>query len=769
MASLSTLVVKLVGETGPFVAAMEDAQKKAKSAGGGIADSLNGALGTIGNVAKFAAGAAVAGAAAIGTAAFAAAMDVDSAYDSIIVKTGATGASLDGLKKDFDAVFTAIPTSAEKAGATIGELNSRLGITGKPLQDLSKNVLEMTRLLGGDAVTSAQLYSRVIGDWGIPTADASKSLNELFVVSQKTGVGTDKLMEQVVQFGSPMRLMGFSFRDTAALLGKWEKEGVNAELVMGSLRIAAGKFAKEGKPLRESLLSTFDAIKNNKNATAALAQGMQVFGAKAGPDMVAAIREGRFATEDLVAAMGNAGDAIADTASATEDFPEKFQKMKNKVESALAPLGNLIMAGIGDAMDALGPLLDKGMAMIKDFTDGATAAGGFNPLEGIANVFYGLAGTDTTSIFQGLGDAFLNLETIVQPILDGIVNGFQTILLWMQTNWPLIQQTIQTAWNNIQATVGPAVQAIGNFIQSVFGAVGTFLSTHGEDIKKFLGDTWATIRSIVEPVIQWFYDTITTVFGGLATWINDNQGEVQRIFQGVWDGIKMFVGTVLELIRGVVNVVLSLLKGDVQGALDAIKNTFVNIWEGIKGYVGQAVETMRMILAIVWFKIREAVENAWNGIRQGIETAWDNITTFFSTLPAKLFEAGKAIMEGLWNGIKSMFKNIGDGLSNFFQNTLDDIKKKLGIASPSTVFAEMGTQLMAGLAVGINRSAGLPQLALDASIGALSANITPGSARAGDGASLSNTYHNNFYDTLSTKMFLEQQRADSLRRIGDRM
>ena len=77
-----------------------------------------------------------------------------------------------------------------------------------------------------------------------------------------------------------MRLMGFSFQDTAALLAKWEKEGVNAELVMGSLRIAAGKFAKDGKPLRDSLLATFDAIKNNKNATAALAQGMQVFAAR---------------------------------------------------------------------------------------------------------------------------------------------------------------------------------------------------------------------------------------------------------------------------------------------------------------------------------------------------------------------------------------------------------------------------------------------------------------------------------------------------------
>ena len=767
MATIATLVAKLVGDIGPFQASMKQAEQESKGIGERIAGGMNGALSSIGNVAKIAAGATVAGVAAIGTAAFAAGMDIDKAYDAIITKTGATGPALDGLKKDFDAVFTSIPTSAELAGNTISELNRRLGLTGAPLQNLSKDVLEMSRLLGGDAVTNAQLYSRVIGDWSIPTADASKSLNQLFVISQKTGVGTEKLMEQVVQFGSPMRLMGFSFQDTAALLAKWEKEGVNAELVMGSLRVAAGKFAKEGKPLRESLLSTFDSIKKNKDATAALAQGMAVFGAKAGPDMVAAIREGRFATEDLVAAMSNADNAIANTADATADFPEKFEVMKNKVEKALAPIGLMIMDGISKAMDALGPILDKGLGLIQDFIDGATAAGDFDPFQGLANVFYSLAGTDTGSVFQSIGDALVNLQSVAQPIIDAFIGGLQSIWNWVQTNGPTIIDGVITGVQNAYNSIQPILQSIYTVVSGVFNAVRGFVAEHGADIQATFQQAWSTIGEIVNGIRQ----IVEQVWGAIAQWVSDNQETIKGIFTVAWNTIKIVVGSVLDIIRGIVNAVLALLKGDTQGALDAIKNIFVNIWDRIKDTVSQAVESVRMLLLIVWAKIKEAVENAWAGIRKGIEDAWDGIVNFFKSLPETLFNIGKSIMEGLWNGIKSMFENIGNGISNWFTSTIDDIKKKLGIQSPSTIFHGIGMNMMSGLALGIRSSADLPQAALEAAMsGVTSPSILLARERSGSQAAANNTENWNVQtDAAGLALLLEQKRRKQALQFEARM
>src|SRR5438093_126022 len=78
---------------------------------------------------------------AIGVAALAASADIKSAMNVIRAGTGATGEALASLKTDFKAVFANTPESAQEVGQAIAELNVGLGLTGKPLQDLSEQLL----------------------------------------------------------------------------------------------------------------------------------------------------------------------------------------------------------------------------------------------------------------------------------------------------------------------------------------------------------------------------------------------------------------------------------------------------------------------------------------------------------------------------------------------------------------------------------------------------------------------------------------------------
>src|SRR5512134_170094 len=322
-------------------------------------ERLTGALTTGLTAAVAGIGVAVAGAVAgFGVAAFKAGQEMDAAFDTILTKTGATGETLETLKEDFRQVFTSIPTEAEPASAVIAALNTRLGVTGDSLTSLARPLLEASRLLGGEAATNTELFTRVMGDWSVANEDAAGTLDQFFAASQATGIGMDALMGKVVQFGAPLRLMGFSLQDAIALFGKWEKEGVNAELVMGSLRIAAGKFADEGRPLRDSLLATFESIKNNTDSAAALAEAMDVFGARAGPDMAAAIREGRFEFQDLLGVLDESEGAIMSTSKETMDFGERWAIISNKITTALEPLGSKMLDVASTVLDALMPAVD---------------------------------------------------------------------------------------------------------------------------------------------------------------------------------------------------------------------------------------------------------------------------------------------------------------------------------------------------------------------------------------------------------------------------
>src|SRR5690606_20162285 len=74
----------------------------------------------------------------------------DDAYDRVRVGTGATGKALKGLEHDFKAVIKSVPADFEAASTAVADLNTRLGLTGRPLRRLSKQFTELSRITETD-------------------------------------------------------------------------------------------------------------------------------------------------------------------------------------------------------------------------------------------------------------------------------------------------------------------------------------------------------------------------------------------------------------------------------------------------------------------------------------------------------------------------------------------------------------------------------------------------------------------------------------------
>jgi TP901 family phage tail tape measure protein len=329
---------------------------------------LSGALGNLGSVLKVGlvagAGAAAAAISSVGAAALAVAAQYDDAQDTLIAATGASGQALEEMSasvRDLKASVAGLDRTYGEIAAVMGEVNTRTGASGQALDDFSAQVLKMTRITGDDGVKAVQLITRTMGDWGVPLEESSLLMDKLFGAGQSFGIGLDSLAGKLVQFGAPLRQMGFGLDESIAMLGKWEKEGVNTELVIGSLRIAAGQFARAqselsselaagefralagsaaNKSLAESLRETFHAIQNANSETEALNIGMETFGARAGPDMVAAIREGRFELDEAIAAMEGMAGSIDDVTARQLGLEERWQIGMARVTDSLIPVGN---------------------------------------------------------------------------------------------------------------------------------------------------------------------------------------------------------------------------------------------------------------------------------------------------------------------------------------------------------------------------------------------------------------------------------------------
>jgi phage-related minor tail protein len=135
----------------------------------------------------------------------------DTMSDTIRTGTGATGKALDALNASAKNVGKTTTASFEDIGTAVADVNTRLGLTGKPLEKMSTQFLELSRITGTDVAANIENVSRVFGDWGVEADKQSESLDYLFKVSQSTGIGIDSLSQKVVQFGAPMRQFGFSF------------------------------------------------------------------------------------------------------------------------------------------------------------------------------------------------------------------------------------------------------------------------------------------------------------------------------------------------------------------------------------------------------------------------------------------------------------------------------------------------------------------------------------------------------------------------------
>src|SRR4029453_17357756 len=225
-----------------------------------------------------------------------------------------------------------------------------LGLTGKPLRQVSDQMLELSRLSGVDLFEALNSVTRMLGDAGFKGADASKGINELWRAAQASQVPITRLSDLLTKFGGPMRQLGFSFEEQAALLAKFEKEGVNSELVMGSMRMAIGRFADAGKDPVKALRAVFERIRELGPGAKATGLAMDTFGKKAGADMAAAILEGRFSIDDLVKHIKTGKDTVQKASEDTRDFAEQWLLFKNRVAVAVAPAAEKMFGAIGEGM-----------------------------------------------------------------------------------------------------------------------------------------------------------------------------------------------------------------------------------------------------------------------------------------------------------------------------------------------------------------------------------------------------------------------------------
>lgn len=394
--------------------------------------------------------------------------------------TGATGADLAKMEESFKRVYVQVGADAMTVAAAMGTVSQRTGAVGADLEKLTKTELQLARVTGGEVVGQIQQTTRMFGDWSIATADQSAALDYLYKLSQRTGVGITDLAQTVTWFGAPLRQLGFDFEHATAMIAKWEREGVNISTIFSGMRMALKNFARMGLDPQAAFQDVTKRIKEAGDAEAKLI-GVQYFGVRAATDVVAAVKENRFALEDLVGATNASTDSIGAAADETEGLGLMFTKLLHTAQVTLEPIARNIMTSLEKAFSHITP----GMITLIVKIGGAALA------------FLAVA-----SAVKLFGTAITALKIV--PLAKGLFSAVQGMGALVTGTW---------AEAGALAAMSAAIPWILAITVAVTAAVYIFKEwrKHSQELKAALETTREAAKTLAESMGQAFEDATIAV------------------------------------------------------------------------------------------------------------------------------------------------------------------------------------------------------------------------------------------------------------------
>lgn len=281
-------------------------------------------------------------------------------------------------------------------------------------------------------------------------------------------------------------------------------------------------------------------------------------------------------------------------------------------------------------------------------------------------------------------------------------------------------------------------------LMQVQGESGRMASTMADNVSgdlKNLRSAWdevgITITDTNEGPLREFIQSITGVVRGISAWMNENPRLTAQILKTVAGlGMLLAIGGGLTLMLAsilgpfaMVRYGMMLLGIKSLGAVSALKAVgSVLLWIGrlamanpigllITALVVGAVliyknwAAVKAYLLGLWAELQAGFSGGLGGIAATIinfsplglfHRAMAGVLSYFGVdIPAKFTDFGGMLMDGLVNGITSSLGRVKDAINGAGGATIDWFKQKLGIHSPSRVFAELGGFTMQGLERGL--------------------------------------------------------------------
>lgn len=563
------------------------------------------------------------------------------------------------------------------------------------------------------------------------TGKISEDFQKITDLATKLG---DRLPGTTADFQNMMTMLRRQGISAQSILGGTGEAAayLGVQLNMGATEAAefAAKMQDATRTSEKDMMSLMDTIQRGFYAGLDSDKMLQGF-SKIAPVMDTIKKSGLDAAKELAPLLIMMDQAGMDGSAAGNSFRKIFQAGldQDKVDKA-----NKIAAGA-----------KKGVSLKFTKDDGNFA--GLENLYAQVEKLKVLNDTDRTAVIGKLfGDDAETLTTLNTMMNKGLA-GYKEVQQKLQVQADLrtrVNEQLGTLTNVMEAAEGSFTNAMAEFGAAVAPDLKDLIKTLGE-IANSVG-AWARENpklagGLVKVVAA--IAALAFVFGGLALTMASMLGPFAVLRYGMTifglqgGGITKMLGRLMPTLTGLARNVFPMFAQGVRmlamtmgGALvTALRTVGIALW-------GLAANPIVLIIAAVvaalaagayliyknWDAVKNYFTNAWTEIKAGFDGGIGGIITTlvnFSPLglvyqafagvlsylgvelPSRFTEFGSMIVNGLVNGLTAGLGAVKDAISSIGDSSIGWFKEKLGIHSPSRVFAELGGFTMAGLTQGL--------------------------------------------------------------------
>lgn len=303
----------------------------------------------------------------VAQSAYDALQDLDEGYDTILVKTGASGDALAEFTGIADKIYGDLPATMSDIGTAVGEVNTRFGSTGDELDDLSRKFLKFSNINGTNLNSSIDGVQASMASFNVEAKDAGKVLDVMNRAGQNTGVSMDTLQASLLQNASAFRDMDMDIYQSIDFVSKLEKSGIDTAQVMAGLKKAYQTSAREGKSFQDSLVDIQETLVHAEDSTEASKKAVELFGKSYG-SIATAVRDGRLSFTSMSDSMTLLKDSTDSVNRTFDDSLDTWDEMATAINS-LKQIGGRMMSDIMDIAEPGVELLADGLETVRDGLD----------------------------------------------------------------------------------------------------------------------------------------------------------------------------------------------------------------------------------------------------------------------------------------------------------------------------------------------------------------------------------------------------------------